>query len=275
MHRQGLTWFSVMTFLLLTPVVAFAAVNTLTKSHAEQRPALLQTTQTYTVQQGDTLWGIARKLGVSISDLIAWNHITNPNLILPGESITYQALPGDAGESTESGQPDGTGQPTSENSTQTGAQGASQATSQAATSSEAPQPLQGQTQASTLSGVGSVPASVANGAEVIPCMLTAYTAGPESTGKVPGDPGYDVTSTGARAIQGITVAVDPSIIPYGTKLFIPGVGFRIAEDTGGAIVGYHIDVFFNNLSVARDFGVHQNVPVYILPSWFPIPNFQF
>lgn len=252
MHRQGLTWFSSMAFLLLTPVVAFAAVNTLTRSHSEQRPALLQATQTYTVQQGDTLWGIARELGVSVSDLIAWNHIKNPNLILPGQAITYEALPGDAGESAEPGQPDGTGQ-----------------------ASETPRLLQGQTQASTLNGVGSVPASVVNGAEVMTCMLTAYTAGPESTGKVPGDPGYDVTSTGARAIQGITVAVDPSVIPYGTKLFIPGVGFRVAEDTGGAIVGHHIDVFFNNLSVAQDFGVHQDVPVYILPSWFPVPNFQF
>ncbi|WDL99325.1 3D domain-containing protein [Alicyclobacillus sp. ALC3] len=108
--------------------------------------------------------------------------------------------------------------------------------------------------------------------QVLHCELTAYTAGPESTGKRPGDPGYDITSTGVPAIQGITVAVDPSVIPYGTKLYIPGVGYRIAQDTGGAIIGDHIDVFFNSLQVARDFGVKRNMPVYILPSWYHIPG---
>ncbi|KPV42104.1 hypothetical protein AN477_19305 [Alicyclobacillus ferrooxydans] len=116
-----------------------------------------------------------------------------------------------------------------------------------------------------------MPASVSGLGKVIDCKLTAYTAGPESTGKVPGDPGYDITASGARAVQGVTVAVDPSVIPLGTKLFIPGVGFRVAQDTGGAIIGDHIDVFYNDLTTAVDFGVRQQVPVYILPNWFPFP----
>ncbi len=103
------------------------------------------------------------------------------------------------------------------------------------------------------------------GARPVVCTLTAYTDGYASTGKVPGDPGYGITSTGQVAMQGLTVAVDPGVIPYGTPLLIPGVGVRIAEDTGGAIIGNHIDVFYNSNQTALDFGVKHGVLVYILP----------
>jgi 3D (Asp-Asp-Asp) domain-containing protein len=108
-------------------------------------------------------------------------------------------------------------------------------------------------------------------AKLIHCTLTAYTAGYESTGKSPGEEGYGLTSTGTQATQGVTVAVDPSIIPYGTKLYIPGIGYRVAEDTGGAIIGDHVDIFYDSLSTARNFGVKHDCPVYILPDWYHIP----
>lgn len=50
------------------------------------------------------------------------------------------------------------------------------------------------------------------------------------------------TATGAYATEFRTVAVDPSVIPYGTHLLINGFEF-IAEDCGGAIGGNHIDIF--------------------------------
>ncbi|MDI3327584.1 MAG: 3D domain-containing protein [Alicyclobacillaceae bacterium] len=96
------------------------------------------------------------------------------------------------------------------------------------------------------------------------CTLTAYTAGPESTGKSPGDPGYGITSSGKVATDGRTVAVDPNVIPIGTKLYIEGIGYRVAEDTGGAIRGFRIDVYMNDLAKARQFGVKRDVPVYIV-----------
>ncbi|BCJ86854.1 3D domain-containing protein [Effusibacillus dendaii] len=96
--------------------------------------------------------------------------------------------------------------------------------------------------------------------------LTAYTAGPESTGKYPGHPGYGITSTGTRATEGRTIAVDPHVIPYGTKVYIEGVGIRTAEDTGGAINGNRIDVYMEDLGQALRFGVKKNVRVYVLSS---------
>lgn len=113
-----------------------------------------------------------------------------------------------------------------------------------------------------------LPAHVAplpSAAKAMVCTLTAYTAGYESTGKWPGTPGYDITSTGQKAIQGISIAVDPQVIPYGTPVYIPGVGVRIADDTGGAIVGNRIDVFYNRLQTALNFGVKRNVVIYLLP----------
>src|SRR3569833_1972499 len=100
--------------------------------------------------------------------------------------------------------------------------------------------------------------------EVVSADLTAYTAGPESTGKSPGDPGYGVTASGAHVQDHRTIAVDPRKIPIGTKVYIEGIGVRVAEDTGGAIQGNRIDVYMSDLSAAIQFGYKRDVKVYIL-----------
>lgn len=96
---------------------------------------------------------------------------------------------------------------------------------------------------------------------------TAYTAGFASTGKNPGDPGYEITSTGTRARRDkegfSTIAVDPRVIPYGTKLYVDGYGYAVAEDCGGAIKGNIIDVYFNSEYEARMWGVKW-INVYLL-----------
>jgi 3D (Asp-Asp-Asp) domain-containing protein len=51
------------------------------------------------------------------------------------------------------------------------------------------------------------------------------------------------TASGACATEGTTVAVDPAVIPMGASVNIQNVGGRVAQDTGGRINGYHIDVF--------------------------------
>jgi len=88
----------------------------------------------------------------------------------------------------------------------------------------------------------------------ISMVATAYTAG------CIGCSGY--TASGYRAGHGI-VAVDPSVIPLGTKLYIPGYGVAVAGDTGGAIRGKRIDLGFNSLSDALLFG-RRVVTVYKL-----------
>lgn len=93
---------------------------------------------------------------------------------------------------------------------------------------------------------------IASGA--LDMVATAYTAG------CAGCSGY--TASGYRAGHGI-VAVDPRVIPLGTRLYIPGYGFAIAGDTGGAIHGSRIDLGFDSLSDALQFG-RRPVKVYPL-----------
>jgi len=77
---------------------------------------------------------------------------------------------------------------------------------------------------------------------------TGYYAGPESTGKRPGHPEYGVTFSGLKVSRDYgslsTIAADPHIFPLGTILYIPGYGYGVVADTGGAIKGNRIDLYF-------------------------------
>jgi 3D (Asp-Asp-Asp) domain-containing protein len=64
------------------------------------------------------------------------------------------------------------------------------------------------------------------------------------------------TATGTHTRSG-TVAVDPSLIPLGSTLRIPGYGSGHALDTGGAIKGHRIDVWFASCDRARAWGVRR------------------
>lgn len=101
----------------------------------------------------------------------------------------------------------------------------------------------------------------------IKVKATAYTSDYASTGKNPGDDDFGRTATGTLARRNVngfsSIAVDPRVIPYGTKLYVEGYGYAIAEDTGGAIKGNTIDVYFNSAEDCSNWGVRY-INVYIL-----------
>ena len=85
----------------------------------------------------------------------------------------------------------------------------------------------------------------------------------EASAYLPSDGGGSgITATGAVARHGI-VAVDPRVIPLGTKVFIPGYGIAVAADTGGAIKGQRIDLCMENYYDAIQFG-RRDISVYVL-----------
>jgi 3D (Asp-Asp-Asp) domain-containing protein len=81
---------------------------------------------------------------------------------------------------------------------------------------------------------------VAGGARTLTVTATAYTL-------------HGTTATGAPVGYGV-VAVDPSVIPLGTRMTIPGYGEGIAADTGGAVRGAVIDLWFPSAGQAAAWG---------------------
>ena len=97
----------------------------------------------------------------------------------------------------------------------------------------------------------------ANYKKVLNMTATAYAPGPLDNGKW-----GDLTYLGGKVRKGVA-AVDPDVIPMGTRLWIEGYGEAIAEDQGGAIQGNRIDLAFNSRSEALNYGI-QRVNAYII-----------
>lgn len=72
------------------------------------------------------------------------------------------------------------------------------------------------------------------------------------------------TKSGTNTKPHVTVAVDPNVIPLGSKLYIEGLGYRVAEDTGGVIKGNKIDVYVTTYDEAISNGVTPDAKVWIL-----------
>lgn len=104
--------------------------------------------------------------------------------------------------------------------------------------------------------------------DVIQLEATAYCACYKCCGKYPSNKYYGITKTGTRAKVG-TIAVDPKLIPLGTKMYVEGLGgaknygVGKAEDIGGAIKGKIIDLYFDTHEETIQWG-RQQVNVYIL-----------
>jgi 3D (Asp-Asp-Asp) domain-containing protein len=97
-------------------------------------------------------------------------------------------------------------------------------------------------------------------------IATGYTAGYESTGKHPDDPSYGITYSGVKVKRDLysTIAADITIFPVGTILFIPEYGYGVVADTGSAIKGNKLDLYYDTVQdVFTNWG-KKTVNVYIV-----------
>ena len=106
--------------------------------------------------------------------------------------------------------------------------------------------------------------------------VTAYTAA--SSGKAPDHPNYGITASGVPAGTGV-VAVDRSVVPFRSNVYVPGYGVGFAGDTGGGVRGRWIDLGYDEdeyVSWSGYVDVYYLTPVpaaedinYLLPTALP------
>lgn len=179
----------------------------------------------YTVQKGDTLSEIAAKHQITLSDLMKWNTISG-HLIYPGDELEINGI-------KKAGNTSKTAAVSSPKKKQV---------------ASAP-PVKKQTQTSQ--------APVVSGKEmtVTATAYTAYCAGCSGTTYT----GIDLRANPNQKV----IAVDPNVIPLGSRVWVEGYGEAIAGDIGGAIKGNIIDVFLQNKQDAYNWG-RRTVKIKVL-----------
>jgi uncharacterized protein YabE (DUF348 family)/3D (Asp-Asp-Asp) domain-containing protein len=113
-------------------------------------------------------------------------------------------------------------------------------------------------------GTGQGLKDVVNRGRLVPCAPEGGTrVRVETTAYSPRQPGLDfTTATGARAKRGV-IAVDPRVIPLGTRVYVPGYGYAVARDTGGAIKGHRIDLCYDSVAECVRWG-RRDVTIIVL-----------
>ncbi|MEH7085164.1 LysM peptidoglycan-binding domain-containing protein [Neobacillus drentensis] len=180
----------------------------------------------YTVKKGDALWDIAMNYHVTVAQLKEWNQLTT-DLIHPGLNLLiYEGLNNTT---------------TKVVTKKTIKQVAHVASAKPA--SQAPKESEPEVEAASTSNTSSSEITV---------KATAYTASCE------GCSGTTATGIDLKANPNAKViAVDPNVIPLGSKVYVEGYGEATAGDTGGAIKGNRIDVFIPSEQDAINFGIKQ------------------
>ena len=196
------------------------------------------------VGTGDNLWNISQVYGVSVEDLKNWNNLSS-DLIHPGLDLTiYTDL--NNGMNVNAVTVETNAQPVQSNPEP----------ETEATPAPAPEPeSEPETTPAPASEPASAPTEPTNSepaGKEITVEATAYTAGCEGC--------IGITKTGVDLNanpDAKVIAVDPSIIPLGSKVYVEGYGYATAEDTGGAIKGNRIDVFVPEQNDALQWGRKQ------------------
>ena len=207
----------------------------------------IATEKQYTVQQDDTLWDVALKYHVSVNQIKEWNKL-NTDLIHPGLNlIIYDGL----NENVRNTLP-ATDTPNSSNDKSVNVPVEASSHSLESTSESA------NTTTNEANTVIEASKSEDEGTKQITVKATAYTASCE------GCSGTTATGVDLNANPDAKViAVDPSVIPLGSKVYVEGYGVATAADTGGAIKGNRIDVFLPSEQDAINWG-NKQVRVKIL-----------
>ncbi|MED5245236.1 3D domain-containing protein [Priestia sp. LL-8] len=223
---------------------------------------------THKVQQGNTLWSISQQYGVTVDQIKEWNGLTS-DLIYPGEQLKIQSPNGQAQQSSpsvaqaapEAQQAQAPAEQTQEEQQQAQAEQTQKEQQQAQVEqaqkeqqqaqAEQAQKEQQQAQAEQAQKEQQQPAESSQQAsgKSMTVEATAYTA------NCAGCSGTTATGVDLKANPNQKViAVDPSVIPLGSKVYVEGYGEAVAADTGGAIKGNRIDVFVPSEGDAQQFG---------------------
>ncbi|PEZ07370.1 hypothetical protein CN330_25090 [Priestia megaterium] len=226
----------------------------------------------HTVKRGDTLWSIGQHYGVTVEEIKEWNGLTS-DLVFPGEQFKIKTA--QAAQSQTASAPVAKAAPQAQQS-QT-AQAQQEQAAQEQTQKEQEQAQAAQAQAAQEQAqkeqeqAQTAQAQVAQeqaaqqqqqaaqqqqqqsqqqaSGKSMTVEATAYTA------NCAGCSGTTATGVNLKSNPNQRViAVDPSVIPLGSKVYVEGYGQAVAADTGGAIKGNRIDVFVSSDSAAQDWG---------------------
>ncbi|PGN05418.1 LysM peptidoglycan-binding and 3D domain-containing protein [Priestia megaterium] len=186
----------------------------------------------HTVKRGDTLWSIGQHYGVTVEEIKEWNGLTS-DLVFPGEQFKIKTA--QAAQSQTASAPVAKAAPQAQQP-QTAQAQQEQAAQEQAQKEQAAQQQQQQSQQQA-SGKSMTVEATAYTANCAGCSGTTAT-------------GVNLKSNPNQRV----IAVDPSVIPLGSKVYVEGYGQAVAADTGGAIKGNRIDVFVSSDSAAQDWG---------------------
>lgn len=209
---------------------------------------------TYKVEAGDTLSEIGAEFGVSVSNLKAWNDLSS-SVIITGQKLKVKQ---DANEEKQEVTEEPVAEePAEEVVAQEPEPKAEENTAEKVETVEQEEPAEKAEPVEQSNEQEQSNEASSNG-ETKTVTATAYTAKCDGCSGVTST-GIDLNADPNKKV----IAVDPSVIPLGTEVYVEGYGKAVAGDTGGAIKGNKIDLHVPSKEEANSWGV-QTVNVEIL-----------